>query len=141
MRKTLFALAIGLAALPMMAAAQQSPIGKWTTLDDETGKPMTVVEVYEAQNGTLAAKIIENIAAPPTCTKCSGADKGRSIIGMPVLWNLKPTGKAWGDGNGLKPSSGDTFRAKSVEVIEGGAKLRITGCKGPFCRKATWVRN
>ena len=59
MRKTLFALAIGLATVPMLASAQQSPVGKWKTLDDETGKAMTVVEVYQAKNGTLAAKIVE----------------------------------------------------------------------------------
>ncbi len=141
MRKTLFALALGLAAVPMMAQAQQSPIGKWTTLDDETNKPMTVVEVYQAQNGTLAAKVVENIAAPPTCAKCSGANKDKSIIGMPVLWNLKNENGTWGGGNGLKPSSGDSFRAKSVEVIDGGKKLKVTGCKGPFCRSATWVRH
>lgn len=141
MRKTLFSLALGLAAVPMMAQAQQSPIGKWTTLDDESGKPMTVVEVYQAQNGTLAAKIVENIAAPPTCTKCSGANKNKPIIGMPVLWNLKNENGTWGGGNGLKPSSGDSFRARSVEVIEGGKKLKVTGCKGPFCRSATWIKH
>lgn len=141
MRKTLLALAIAAASMPMMASAQQSPVGKWKTLDDETGKAMTVVEVYQAQNGTLAAKIVENIAAPPTCTKCSGANKNKSIIGMPVLWNLRNENGTWGGGNGLKPSSGDSFRAKSVKVVDGGKKLEITGCKGPFCRTATWVRH
>ena len=141
MRKMLFALAIGLAAVPMLASAQQSPIGKWKTLDDETGKAMTVVEVYQAKNGTLAAKVVENIAAPPTCTKCSGKDKGKSIIGMNVLWNLKNKGGTWGDGNGLKPSTGDSFRAKSVQVVDGGKKLEVTGCKAIFCRTATWVRH
>ena len=141
MRKTLFAMAIGLATVPMLASAQQSPVGKWKTLDDETGKAMTVVEVYQAKNGTLAAKIVENIAAPATCTKCSGKDKGKSTIGMNVLWNLKNKGGTWSDGNGLKPSTGDTFRAKTVKVVDGGKKLEITGCKAIFCRTATWVRN
>lgn len=135
------ALIAGLALLPAAAFAESSPIGKWQTLDDETGKAMTVVEVYEGKNGTLAAKIVENIAASPTCDKCSGKDKGKSIIGMPVLWNLRNENGTWGGGNGLKPSSGDSFRAKSVKVVDGGKKLEITGCKGPFCRTATWVRH
>lgn len=141
MRKTLFALAVGLATVPMIASAQQSPVGKWKTMDDETGKAMTVVEVYEARNGTLAAKIVENIAAPPTCTKCSGANKNKPILGMNVLWNLKNKGGQWGDGNGFKPSTGDNFRAKSVKVIDGGRKLEVTGCKAIFCKTATWVRH
>ena len=32
-------------------------------------------------------------------------------------------------------------KAKSVKVVDGGKKLEITGCKGPFCRTATWVRH
>lgn len=131
-----------LALLPMVAFAQTSPVGKWTTLDDESGKPMTVVEVYEAKNGTLAAKIVENIGASETCTKCSGKDKNKSIIGMPVLWNLKDKGNGvWGDGNGFKPSSGDNFKAKTVKLADGGNKLEVTGCKSIFCRTATWVKN
>ena len=135
------ALIAALALLPAAAFAQSSPIGKWQTLDDETGKAMTVVEVYETKNGTLAAKIVENIAASPTCDKCSGKDKGKSIIGMQVLWNLKGKGNGvWGDGNGFKPSSGDNFKAKSVELADGGKKLNVTGCRLMFCRTATWVK-
>ncbi len=137
-----------LLALPLLAASAlalaqtaTSPIGRWKTLDDETGKAMTVVEVYTAKNGNLAAKIVENIAAPPTCDECSGKDKGKSIIGMPVLWDLKArTDGTWGDGRGFKPSTGDSFKAKSIKVVDGGKKLEITGCKAIFCRTATWVR-
>lgn len=135
-------LLVTLALMPITAFAQTSPIGKWKTLDDETSKPMTVVEVYEAKNGTLAAKIVENIAAPANCTKCSGKDKDKPIVGMPVLWNLKNKGDGtWGDGNGFKPSSGDKFKAKSIKVVDGGNKLEITGCKAIFCRTATWVKH
>lgn len=133
---------LALLAVSAFAIAQSatSPIGRWKTLDDETGKAMTVVEVYTAKNGNLAAKIVENIAAPATCTECSGKDKGKSIIGMPVLWDLKNKDGVWSDGRGFKPSTGDSFRAKSVKVIDGGRKLEVTGCKSIFCRSATWVR-
>ena len=61
MRKMI--LAVGLASFAFTAAAQQhaSPVGKWKTLDDQTGKAMTISEIYEAKNGTLAAKITENL--------------------------------------------------------------------------------
>lgn len=133
-------------ALPMLAAtfaasAQNSPVGRWKTLDDETGKPMTIVEVYQAKNGTIAAKVVETLYAPnASCTKCSGKDKGKPIIGMPVLWNLKAIDGGWGEGNGFKPSTGDSFKAKSVKLIDGGGKLEVTGCKMMFCRSANWVR-
>lgn len=127
--------------IPATSWAQQTdPIGRWKTLDDETGKPMTVVEVYSAKGDTLAAKIVENIAAPATCDKCSGKDKGKSIIGMPILWSLKKIDGGWGGGKGFKPSSGDSFNAKSIKLIDGGKKLEVTGCKLMFCRTATWER-
>lgn len=138
--RSLTTLTVLAASTVALAQSATTPIGRWKTLDDETGKAMTVVEVYTAKNGNLAAKIVENIAAPATCTECSGKDKGKSIIGMPVLWDLKNKDGVWGDGRGFKPSTGDSFRAKSVKVIDGGRKLEVTGCKSIFCRSATWVR-
>lgn len=140
---------VSLVALPLLAVSAfafaqsaASPIGRWKTIDDETGKVMTVVEVYAAKNGNLAAKIVENVAAPPTCDKCSGKDKGKSTIGMPVLWDLKAQADgSWGAGRGFKPSAGTSFKAKSVKLLDGGKKLEVTGCKAAFlCRSATWVR-
>ena len=49
MRKTLLALALAAAAMPMIASAQQAPIGKWTTIDDETGKPLVDCRVEVAR--------------------------------------------------------------------------------------------
>lgn len=142
MRKPLLLLAAAVLAMPLLAQAQStSPIGRWKTLDDQTGRAMTIVEVYRAQNNTLSARIVENIAAPPTCTRCTGANKDKSIIGMNVLWNLRETNGVWGGGNGLKPSSGETFTARSIEVIDGGRKLKVTGCRARvLCRSAEWVR-
>ncbi|GAB6196759.1 DUF2147 domain-containing protein [Lysobacter xanthus] len=130
------------AALPLVAgAADNSPVGRWKTLDDETGKVMTIAEVYTAQNGKLAAKIVEAVdASAATCTKCDGKDKNKSTVGMPILWNLKPVNGGWGDGEGFKPSAGMKFKAKSVKLVDGGKKLEVTGCKFVICKTATWVR-
>jgi hypothetical protein len=139
MRKLLIGL---LAVLPLVAFAQTGPTGRWKTIDDETGKVMTVTEVYTAKNGTLAAKIVEVIdPAAATCNKCSGAKKGKSTIGMNVFWNVKPKGdNVWGDGDGFKPSAGMNFKAKTVKLVDGGNKLEVTGCKLFICKTAVWVR-
>ena len=139
MRKII--LAAALASLAFSASAQNSPIGKWKTLDDKTGKVMTVSEIYETKNGTLAAKIVEAVGVPATCTTCSGDHKGKPIVGMVTLWNLKANKDGtWGGGNGYKPSEDTSFKAKTVKLADGGNKLEITGCKSIFCRTATWVR-
>ncbi|MFC0679156.1 DUF2147 domain-containing protein [Lysobacter korlensis] len=140
MRKSLFALA--LLSVTFTATAQSSPVGRWKTIDDETGKTMTITEVYSAKNGTLAAKIVEAIdPKAATCTECSGAKKGKPTTGMLVLWDLKQAGNSWGNGQGFKPSTGDSFKVKSMKLVDNGQKLEITGCKMSFlCRTATWQR-
>ena len=55
-----------LLALPMLAAsfvasAQNSPVGRWKTYDEDTGKPRLIVEVYEAKGGTFAAKVVDTL--------------------------------------------------------------------------------
>ena len=59
-------LGLSLLAASSMAFAQSatSPIGRWKTWDDQTGKAMTITEVYEAKNGKLAAKVVETLFAP-----------------------------------------------------------------------------
>lgn len=133
-----------LASLSFAATAQDhhaSPVGKWKTLDDKSGKAMTISEIYEAKNGTLAAKITENLGMPASCEECSGQYKGKPYVGIVTLWNLKaqPDG-TWGGGNGYKPSEDRNFTAKSVKLIDGGKKLEVKGCVAFICRTATWVR-
>ena len=142
MRKIILAGVLATVAFSANAQNAASPVGKWKTLDDKTGKAMTVTEVYQAKNGTLAAKIVENVGnLPANCTTCSGDHKGKPIVGMVTLWNLKANKDGtWGGGNGYKPSEDTSFKAKTVKLADGGNNLEITGCKSIFCRTATWVR-
>ncbi|WP_028840126.1 DUF2147 domain-containing protein [Thermomonas fusca] len=142
MRKMI--LAAALASLSFAATAQHSatsPVGKWKTLDDKTGKVMTISEVYEAKNGTLAAKIVEAVGVPATCTTCSGQHQNKPMVGIVTLWNLKANKDGtWGGGNGYKPSEDRNFTAKSIKLVDGGKKLEVKGCVAFICRTATWVR-
>ena len=139
MRKLI--LAAALASLAFSASAQQSPIGKWKTLDDQTGKVMTVSEVYETKNGTLAAKIVEAVGVPATCTTCSGKNANKPMVGIVTLWDLKANKDGtWGGGKGYKPSEDRNFNAKSMKLVDGGKKLEVRGCVSIICRNATWVR-
>lgn len=145
MRKTMFALAIGLAAMPMLASAQQSPVGKWTTIDDETGKAKSIVEITQASNGTLQGRVVEILQSDrgpnPTCDKCSGANKGKPVKGMTILWGLRPDGAGkWAGGTVLDPAKGKTYKSK-LAIKDGGKKLGMSGCVAFICREQTWVRN
>jgi hypothetical protein len=143
MRKLLVAAVLAVASCATsLAMAQTNPLlGKWKTLDDETGKPMTISEIYMAKNGKLAAKIVENLGLPETCTGCSGEYHNKPYVGIVTLWNLSPIGDGkWGKGNGYKSSEDRHFKVKSVELIDNGERLRVTGCVLFICRNAEWVR-
>ena len=140
MRKLL--LTAVLASLSFAATAQHaaSPIGKWKTLDDKTGKVMTISEIYETKNGTLAAKIVEAVGVPATCTTCSGKNANKPMVGIVTLWNLKANKDGSWSGSGYKPSDDRKFNAKSVKLVDGGNKLEVKGCVAFICKTATWVR-
>lgn len=147
MRKTLKSL---LVAMPLMAAsllaqAADSPIGRWTTIDDNTGKPKSVVQIEQAANGTLSGKVVEILQSDkgpnPVCDKCDGALKGKPIKGMTILWGLKPNGAQWDGGTILDPAKGKTYKAK-ITLADGGKKLQMRGYIGieALGRTQTWVR-
>ncbi len=146
MRKTLLALlALPLMAVSAMAMAQNTPVGSWTTIDDETGKPKSVVEIYEARDGTLAGRVDEILQSDrgpnPMCDKCTGANKGKPVKGMVILWGVKQKGNTWEGGKILDPASGKVYSVK-VTPTEGGSKLEVRGFMGfsLLGRTQTWVR-
>ncbi len=141
MRKIILAAALASFAFSVSAQDLASPIGKWKTLDDETGKVSSLTEVYHAKNGTLAAKIVEIYGNSPNCTDCSAPYTNKPYAGIVVLWNLHANKDgSWGSGKGYKPSEDRHFTAKSVKLIDGGKKLSVRGCVAFFCKTATWVR-
>jgi uncharacterized protein (DUF2147 family) len=145
MHKTLIATAIALPllVLAMVASAQSSPTGRWKTIDDETGKVKSIVEITQAANGTLQGTVVEVLQSDrgpnPTCDKCKGANKDKPVKGMTILWGLKKDGDQWTGGTVLDPAKGKTYKSK-VEMLDGGRKLGMSGCIAFICRQQVWVR-
>lgn len=147
MRKFFNALlvALPLLAVPFSALAQSSPVGTWTTIDDKTGKPKSVVEIYEARNGSLAGrvdKVLQSDRGPnPVCDKCTGERHNKPVEGMVILWGIKQEDGVWDGGKILDPASGKIYSVK-VRPIEDGKKLEVRGFMGfsLLGRTQTWVR-
>ena len=139
-RITLSLVALAATLLLLMPAAfAQSPVGTWRTIDDETGKPKSHVEIYE-QNGKLYGKITKLLSPSepnPTCKKCSGAKKGKPIEGLVIIEGLKKDGDEWEDGTILDPSKGKTYDCK---IWLEGDKLKVRGYVALFYRTQTWQR-
>ena len=140
-----FALFALLCLLPLTAWAQNTPLGRWRSIDDATGKPKALVEVFEAGNGTLSAKIVQLIDTSdgpnPLCDDCSGSRRNQPILGMTIAWGLKRQGKAWGGGRILDPENGKEYSVK-MTPLAGGRKLEIRGYLGVALlgRTQTWLR-
>ncbi|HEY5971290.1 MAG TPA: DUF2147 domain-containing protein [Pseudoxanthomonas sp.] len=137
-----------LVALPLlalsMAASAADATGRWKTIDDETGKVKSIVEIYKAANGTLAGKVVEILQSDkgpnPLCDKCTGANKNKPIKGMVILWNLKSdSANTWSGGKIMDPANGKIYKSKA-ELKAGGNKLDVSGCVAFICRAQNWVR-
>jgi hypothetical protein len=76
----------------------QSIIGKWKTIDDETGQAKSIIELFE-EGGKISGRISklflnQNDNPNPVCSKCSTKDEryNKPIIGMIILQNLVKNG-------------------------------------------------
>ncbi len=129
-RSALLAFAF-LFAYPLLAA-ELSPAGVWTTIDDATGKPKSVVQI-EISNGQLSGKVLEVLQSDqgphPLCTKCKGELKDQPVEGMRIIWDMQQSGDEWKGGKILDPKSGKVYGCK-IHLLEGGDKLEVRGFMG-----------
>jgi uncharacterized protein (DUF2147 family) len=126
-----------------VAGALESPVGKWKTVDEKTGKVVSQVEIYD-QGGKLFGKITglsepnkEN-GEPKTCSKCTGADKDKPIVGLVIIRDLSPGDSSYKGGTIIDPDDGKVYKAE-VWVEDG--KLKVRGYLGLFYRTQTWLKN
>ena len=120
----------------------QSVLGKWKTIDDETGQAKSIVEIYEA-NGKVFGKIIEifDVARKnDLCKECSGSDKDKPIQGMIILRGLSKDDDEYSGGKIIDPKNGKTY--KCTISLESKDKIKIRGYIGfsLIGRSQYWVR-
>ena len=125
-----------------LAAAADSPVGAWKTLDDKTGKVESTIEIYD-QGGKLFGKItsipepIDKDGKPKVCDKCTGEDAGKPIVGLVIIKGLSLDGDRYKAGSILDPKDGKIYKA---EVWVDGGKLKVRGYLGVFYRTQTWLK-
>lgn len=122
------------------AMAQGNVLGKWKTIDDETGEMKSIVEITK-NNGKLYGKIIE--LAPgkdpnKVCTECTDHRKGKKILGMQIITGLELDDDVWEADDGiLDPENGKLY---DVKIWEEDGKLQVRGYIGFLFRTQEWVR-
>ena len=137
--KLVFTLLITFLSLTIIS---QSVIGKWRTIDDETGKPKSIVEIYK-KDGKVYGKILEliNPSEPdPVCDKCEDERKDQKITGMEIIRGLEQDGDEWEDGTILDPKKGEVYDCKIWVDEDDPNKLQVRGYVLFFFRTQTWER-
>jgi uncharacterized protein (DUF2147 family) len=134
-----FCLLFLLTFIPEMVCGQVT--GLWKTIDDQDGREIAIVEIFEKDN-KLFGKVIRILPAAKRtiCEHCSGSLKNKPILGMLLLQNLTITPTGGENGKVLDPSSGRTFSCY-VELVNQD-KLKLRGYLGipSIGRTQYWYR-
>lgn len=117
------------ALISFCSLAQDSPVGVWKTIDDNTGVARSHIEIYE-KGGKYYGKILKLLeeGVPETCPECPGDKKGKPLIGMEILWDMKDYKDYWSYGKIMDPENGKIYKCNIY--LEEGDKLRVRGYVG-----------
>jgi uncharacterized protein (DUF2147 family) len=138
-------LTLALLALAAAASAQMTPVGLWKTIDDDSHKEKSLVRIVD--NGGVLSGRIEKLLDPAdkpddVCEKCTDERKGKPVLGLVILRNLKHSADdqtVWDGGDVLDPENGKVYRAR-LQPDKGGRELKLRGYIGPFYRTQVWLR-
>jgi uncharacterized protein (DUF2147 family) len=117
----------------------QDIAGRWVTIDDNTGKRRSVVEIT-VKEGKATGRIVEifdKTKMDKTCEACTDDRKGKKVLGMDIIRNMVKDGDEWEDGTIMDPDNGKVYDCKLW--VEDG-KLQVRGYVAFFFRTQTWVR-
>jgi len=64
--------------------------------------------------------------------------RGRTLIGVPIVWGYSRGQKDWRGGYIYNPEYGETY--KSSMRLQKDGRLKVKGCLGPLCITNIWTR-
>lgn len=127
----------------VVPASAQNLVGKWRSIDDNSGKEKSIVEIYE-RAGKIYGKILQIFPDPgedpdPVCDECDPKDNRykKKIIGLEIIRDMVSSGTSWESGTILDPEVGKVYGCKLW--IENG-NLMVRGYWGPFYRTQVWKK-
>jgi uncharacterized protein (DUF2147 family) len=128
------------------ALAQNTPVGKWHTIDDVTKEVKSEVTITE-NNGVLSGKITKllkkDAKQDAVCDDCKDERKGKAILGLEIIRGAKKDANedVWTGGKILNPEGGTEYTLRMTPT-DSGRKLTIRGYVGSplFGKSQTWVR-
>lgn len=121
----------------------QAIVGKWNTVDEETGKVRSVVEISE-KNGVFIGKIVElfpesGSAEEVICDKCNDYRKDQKVLGMQIVSNMKykEENNIYKGGRILDPKKGKEYKCEMW--LDKNKHLKVRGYISFLYRTQTWM--
>ena len=137
MRKILFATI----ALLYSAISYAQIEGKWKTIDDETGKAKSIVEIYKKSDGKYYGKVVQLLMKPENnnCINCKDDRKNKPILGLEIIRGLSKDDSDFDGGTITDPKNGKTYKCT---ISRSGDKLNVRGYIGfsLIGRTQTWTK-
>ncbi|QLE02575.1 DUF2147 domain-containing protein [Galbibacter sp. BG1] len=137
-----FLVTVFMAVLVGVSAQAQSVFGKWKTIDDETGKEKSIVNIYE-ENGKVYGKVVEILnkdRVDVVCDKCEGDKKNKKVLGMVIIEDLKKDGDEYEGGTILDPEKGKEYKCKIWVDEDNSDILNVRGYIAFLFRTQEWHR-
>lgn len=104
--------------------------GKWQTVDEKTGEPNSVIEIYK-KDGKANAKIFDILKEGKTgalCKACTGENKGKPLKGLVIVKGLEKDGDEWSGAKILDPQTGKKY--KCYMILDSPNRLKVRGYIG-----------
>ena len=143
-KKLLFNSLLTLAFLALSSTSFSQIVGKWKTIDDETGKAKSIIQIWKANDGLYYGKIIQlfdETKKDNVCDECDEDDPRykKPIVGMVIIRKMeKVKDNEWDDGDILDPANGKVYDCK---MWREGKNLQVRGYLGwsLIGRSQTWL--
>lgn len=143
MKQTLMIMALAIFSITTLQAGNNI-VGKWKTIDDESGKVKSIVEIRienDKAYGTIIKLFNDDPNYDPICDKCNDHLKNKKIIGMQIINDLKLDGDKWEGDNGiLDPDNGKYYDCKIWVDEDDSNILNVRGYISFLYRTQTWHR-
>ena len=118
------------AVIGVLSVSAQTVLGKWKTIDDETGLEKSIVEIYQ-KDGKVYGKVLQVLEKGKenkVCDECKGDKKNKPVKGMIIVDGLKKDGDEYSGGTILDPKNGKIY--KCYITLEEVNKLKVRGFIG-----------
>lgn len=127
-------LLLGMISWSVLAQEELNVVGYWTTIDDETKEPKSIVRVYEYED-KIYGRVVKVLTNPEAKANLPGEP---TIEGLDIIWDMVADGARYEDGEILDPKKGKVY---DCMMWREGENLVVRGKIAFLGRNQTWLPN